>query len=75
MKFIEWDTTKNCITSFTISISCCKGCLIPSRFGSLPSSLTIFNRIPYALINRAQKCTYTHFPKGVITPIKEGRCI
>ena len=75
VKFIRWDTTKYNIKCFAISISHCESCLIPSGFGSLRPCPTNFYNILHTLINGAQKCTHTHLPKCVITPIKEGRCI
>ena len=71
VKFIWRNTTENCIQGFTVSISCRKGCFIPSGFSSLRPSPTCFYGILNSIINWTQECPYPDFPKGIIFSIKK----
>ena len=66
VKFISRNTTKDFINSLTIGICQSKGNLVP---------LGVLNGIPNDLINSTKKSTCTYFPKRIITPIKERRCV
>ena len=70
VELILRNTTKDCIQSFTVSISCCNICLILYGFSSLQPSPSNIHRIPNSFINWTQKCLHLDFPKGIVATIK-----